>query len=139
MPRVLPKTCPLDYSLCSQTVTVYHQDAAKRIFRTVVRSAHLEFRKSHTLDKTGSKEANAFLLVVPEQSCAFVPPGEYTGAEGTFTLAPLDKVQLGEGPELPDAAAWAAHIPARVDGLAVIRYVDPRFWHGARCHVEAGG
>ncbi|MFR2591975.1 MAG: hypothetical protein ACLS9Y_16560, partial [Ruthenibacterium lactatiformans] len=65
MPRVLPKTCPLDYSLCSQTVTVYHQDAAKRIFRTVVRSAHLEFRKNHTLDKTGSKEANAFLLVVP--------------------------------------------------------------------------
>lgn len=127
-----------DYSLCDQTVTVYHQDAARHITRTVIRGVHLDCKISHTLEQTGSKTQRSFLLVIPQQSCAYVPPGAYDGTPGTYTLAAPDKVLLGEGPEVADAA-WASFLPARIDGLLVVRQVDPKYLYGRLCHVEASG
>lgn len=132
------------YALCNQTVTVYHLTGAGADFgctRTVM-PAFLDWQKNRTLDKTGSKETNSFLLVLPSGwrgGPVWVPPDEYTGAAGTFTLAPQDKVQLGEGPEVTTREAWAALLPARTAGLVVVRQVDPKYWQGKVCHVEGGG
>ncbi len=117
------RRCPVDYRLCDQTVTVYHQESGKYT-RTVYERAFLDFRKTQTVDKTGSKEANSFLLVIP---------GE---AQAVFVG---DKVLLGAGPEIPDREAWAALIPSRVPGLVVVSYADPKYWNGKLIHTEAGG
>lgn len=116
-------TRPADYRMCKQTVTVYHKEG-ETVIRSVHKRAFLDFRKNETVDKTGSKEANAFLLVIPcETQAVFVG----------------DKVLLGEGPEVPTQKDWAALIPATVPGLCVVKYADPKYWGTQLVHVEAGG
>lgn len=115
---------PVDYSLCNQIVTVYHWDGKTEYTRTVYQNAFLDFKKTQNVDKTGSKEANSFLLVIP---CSL---------QGVFVG---DKVLLGVGPECSTREAWAALAPSTVPGLVVVSYVDTKYWSGAMCHVEAGG
>lgn len=112
----------LDYRLCNQTVTVYHKEGDK-ITRTVHSDAFLDFKKTENVDKTGSKEVNSFLLVIP---CSEV------------CVHPEDKVLLGTGEEIT-AARWPSFIPVKVPGLVVVKYVDPKYWSGTLVHVEAGG
>lgn len=114
---------PVDYSKCNQTVTIYHKDG-ETYTRTVTKRAFLDFRKTQNVDKTGSREVNPFLLVVP---CA---------VQGVFVE---DKVLLGVGEEIASREAWAALIPSRVPGLVIVQYVDPKYWQGRLVHVEAGG
>lgn len=110
------------YDKCNQTVTVYHQNADKTIIRTVYeKNSFLDFRKNENVEKIGSTEVNSFLLVIHSS---------------TTTLYNQDKVFLGVGPEAID---WASFIPTKVAGLVVIKYVDPKYWQGTQCHVEAGG
>lgn len=116
-------TCPVDYSLCNQTVTVYHKEEDKYT-RTVHSRAFLDYRKTLTTDKTGSKEANTFLLVIPGDSQAV-----FVG----------DKVLEGNGPEVTSREAWAALVPVKVPGLVVVDYVDVKYWRGRIVHTEAGG
>lgn len=115
---------PVDYSKCDQTVTVYHWDGKDTYTRTVYNRAFLDHKKTQTTEKTGSKEANSFLLVIPCSSQAV-----FVG----------DKVLLGEGLEVSTREAWAALIPSKVPGLVVVKYVDPKYWKGRMVHVEAGG
>lgn len=114
---------PVDYSKCNQTVTLYHDE--KGVYRrTVCKSAFLEFRKIHNLERTGSRDASSFLLVIP----------------GSVQLVwPRDKVLLGVGPEISTSEEWRNFIPAKVPGLVVVEYVDLKFWYGKLAHVEAGG
>lgn len=114
---------PVDYSMCDQTVTVYHKDG-ETITRTVYREAFLDYKKVRNVEKTGSRETNGFLLVIP---------GEFVH------LFPEDKVVPGNGPDVATREEWAAFIPVKVPGLVVIKYVDPEFWLGHQVHVEAGG
>lgn len=114
---------PVDYRLCNQTVTVYHKDGDK-FTQTTLNNAFLDFRKNQTVDRTGSKESNSFLLVLPGSTQAV-----FVG----------DKVLLGEGPEIATREAWADFIPAKVPGLVVASYVDPKYWNGQLVHTEAGG
>ena len=120
---ILPTAPPVDYSLCNQTVTIYHTDG-KTYTRTVRRDAFLDFKKTETTAKTGNREANSFLLVIPGDS-----PAVSVG----------DKVLLGEGAAVSTREEWAALIPAKVSGLVVVQYVDPKYWNGRMCHTEAGG
>lgn len=120
---MLKPTCPVDYRMCKQTVTVYHKDG-DTITRKVHDRAFLDFMKTQTVDKTGSKEASSFLLVIP------------CDAQAVFVG---DKVVMGEGPEVSTREAWAAFIPAKVPGLVVVSYVDPKYWGTQLVHVEAGG
>lgn len=124
MVLVRRRTSPVDYSLCNQTVTVYHWDGKTAYTRQVITNAFLDFKKTQNVDKTGSKEANSFLLVIP---CS---------VQGVFVG---DKVFLGVGPECDTREAWAALVPATVPGLVVTKYVDPKYWQGRMVHVEAGG
>lgn len=114
---------PVDYSKCNQTVTVYHQDGGT-YSRTVISKAFLDFKKTQNVDKTGSSEVNSFLLVIP---CS----------EQTVFVG--DKVLIGIGPECATREAWAALIPAKVNGLVVVKSVDPKYWYGKMVHVEVGG
>ncbi len=116
-------TCPVDYRMCKQTVTVYHKDG-DTITRTVHTNAFFDFKKTQSVGKTGSREANAFLLVIP---CA------------TQAIFVEDKVLCGVGPEITTREDWAAFIPAKVPGLVVVKYVDPKYWEEQMVHVEAGG
>lgn len=113
---------PLDYRLCNQTVTVYHKEGGK-VTRTVHTGAFLDFKKTENVDKTGSKEVNSFLLVIP---CSEV------------CVQPEDKVLMGIGEEIT-TAQWPSFIPVKVPGLVVVKYVDPKYWNGKLIHVEAGG
>lgn len=116
---------PVDYSLCDQTVTLYHWDGGDVVTRRVVeKGAFLDFKKVQDVSKTGSREVNGFLLVIP---CS------------EDLVAVGDKVLLGEGPELLSRADWAGFIPSKVPGLAVVKWVDPKYWKGRMVHVEAGG
>ncbi len=139
---------PVDYRLCNQTVTIYHQMGAGAAFactRIVFHGAFLDFRKVTATDKTGSRETNSFLLVLPSGwggRPVWKAPQEYDASvaqENTFTLAPKDKVLLGEGPEITTREQWAALLPAQTTGLVVVRDVDPKYWKTAVCHVEAAG
>lgn len=116
-------SAPVDYRLCNQTVTVYHKDG-NTYTQATYNNAFLDFRKNQTVDKTGSRETNSFLLVLP-------------GAVQTVFVG--DKVMLGIGPEVTTREAWADHIPAKVPGLVVVSYVDPKYWNGQLVHTEAGG
>lgn len=120
----LRPTCPVDYRFCNQTVTIYHWDGKETYTRTVRENVFLDFRKNQTVDKTGSKEVNSFLLVVPGSDIA---------------VAVGDKVLIGEGKDVSTREEWAALIPSKVDGLAVVKYVDPKYWMGKVVHTEAGG
>lgn len=116
-------SCPINYQMCQQTVTVYHKNG-DIYTRTVHDRAFLDFRKNQTVDKTGSKETNSFLLVIPcDHQTVFVG----------------DKVLLGTGPEVATREAWAALIPSTTPGLVVVKYVDPKYWGTQMVHVEAGG
>ena len=118
------RSCPVDYRMCNQTVTVYHRDGDSYSRKVIENGAFLDFRKTQSADKTGSSEANSFLLVIPgEEQAIFVG----------------DKVLLGEGPEIATREAWAQLIPAKVPGLVVVKYADPKYWNEKLVHTEAGG
>ena len=120
----LKKANPINYDLlCRQAVTVYRKEG-EEYTRTVYPKAFLDFKKTQSVDKTGSSEANSFLLVIPGPTqAAFVG----------------DKVLLGEGPEITTREEWAAFIPTKVNGLVVVDYVDPKYWNRQMVHTEAGG
>lgn len=125
MVRLKRRNGPMSYRQCVQTVTIYHRGDGDEITRRVVeQGAFLDFKKVQDVSKTGSREANSFLLVIP---C------------GEILVFPGDKVLEGMGPELHGREAWAGFIPSKVPGLAVVKYVDPKYWRGCLVHVEAGG
>ena len=115
--------CPVNYRQCNQTVTVYHCEDG-RYTRTVYDKAFLDFKKTVSVDRSGSKEANSFLLVIPGD---------------VQTVFPKDKVYLGTGPEIPDSKAWASFIPSKVAGLVTVEYADCKYWNNQIVHTEAGG
>lgn len=120
----LPPKNPVNYALCQQTVTVYHKVSDTEYTQTIHPRAFLDFRKNQSVDKTGSKEVNSFLLVIPGNKQA-VEVG--------------DKVLLGKGPDITDRKAWADFIPSKVPNLVVVKYVDPKYWGETMVHTEAGG
>lgn len=125
MATVKKRTSPVDYSLCDQTVTIYHLDGKETYTRKVIEEgAFLDFKKVQNVDKTGSSEANTFLLIIP-------------GASVPVSVG--DKVLAGVGPEIASREDWAAFIPAKTPGLVVVKWVDPKYWRGSVVHTEAGG
>ncbi len=111
---------PLDYSLCNQTVTIYHR---KDLRREVRQGVHYEYRRRETV-KTGQTEKEVgFLLVIP----------------GKAELEPGDKVAPGIGPELTGAEGWARLTADDPSGLGIIQTVYPWYWQGEICHMEARG
>lgn len=126
MVKFTKRKAPLNYALCDQTVTVYRAslDGEFSCTKTVYdKKAFLDFKKVVSVNKTGSKEGNSFLLVI----------------KGNADLKPKDKVLLGVGEDIPSREEWARFIPSNRAGLVVIETVDPKYYNGEVCHVEAAG
>lgn len=112
--------CPLDYSLCNQTVTVYRlQDG--EIHRFVMENAYLAPKIQGKTQVSGEDPSMPFLLIVPGNPC----------------LLPGDKIYQGVGPILKNEQ-WPAFLPVTVPGLYIAQYVKPCYWMGTVCHTEAG-
>lgn len=120
---VLQSQSPVDYRLCNQTITVYHADKGTYT-RTIHCNAFLDFRKTETVGKDGSRETNNFTLVIPGD---------------TVPVCVGDKVMIGIGAECTTREQWAALIPVKVPNLGVVQFVDPKYWRGKIVHTEASG
>lgn len=119
---ILPNRSPVRYDLCTDTVTVYHKDG--ETFSTGVYTAFFDNKKNLTIDKTGLKDGNSFLLVIPGNH-QMVFPG--------------DKVLRGTGQPITTNDQWRKMIPSTVQDLVVVQTVDVKYWNGQIIHVEAGG
>ncbi len=108
---------PLDYSLCTMTVTVYHRED---LTRHVIANAHYEFTDEAAVSGAVSSGDRHFLLVVP----------------GEADIRVGDKVVLGEGPAI---TSWAALNAVDTPTLGVVRDRKPRYFRGQLCHTEARG
>ena len=111
------RTFPLDYSLCNMTVTVYHREG---LTRQVVAQAHYEFTDQRHISGGIVEVTRGFHLVIP----------------GDFPIVPGDKVVLGEGPEI---TRWEDLLPETHATLGVVKSVQPKYYGGQVCHVEARG
>ena len=120
----IKKACPVNYDLlCRQTVTVYHKEGEEYI-RKVYSQAFLDHKKTQTVDKVGSQEANSFLLVIPGN---------------VQTVFVGDKVYDGTGPDIQTAEQWRNFVPTHTPGLVVVKYADCKKWDNVIVHTEAGG
>lgn len=111
--------CPIDYSLCRQTVTVYRK-SKDTIQRLVVEGCYYVWEDVTLTDVLGTRVERRFLLIMPG-CCQRVFPG--------------DRIYNGVGPE---EVTWQEFIPVKVDGLSEAAYVRPSWWGGNVCHFEAG-
>ena len=106
------KNIPLDYSLCQDTVTVYHREG---LTRRVVSGVHFEDTARRNLDTGRVTEETGFLLIIP----------------GGDRLSPGDRVVLGEGPQI---TSWAD-----TAGFATVESVKHCRFRGQVCHTEVRG
>ncbi len=110
--------CPLDYSLCNQTVTLYRLRNGT-VQRRVVDGVHYRYWTQEKLDAAGKSRETGCLLIIP----------------GKADIQPGDRVYPGVGPQIT-AQTWAGFLPVQIPGLAQIRYVAPQWWQGEICHTE---
>ena len=115
--------------LYADTVTLYHADAAAQtVVRTVLRGVSWQQGGRAVPDTAGTRLGVAMLLAVPEASARY----------GTdYTLAPGDRLCLGEGPEVR-WADWPGFVPAARPDTVVVQYVLPMRRRGKAHHLEAG-
>ena len=112
---------PLDYALCDRTVTIYRRQGDE-ILRQVAQGCYYCWQEEQILDERGRRK---------DTTCLLLMPGD------TQRVFVGDRVFDGVGPEV-SLQEWAAFIPVKVAGLAEISYVQPFYWEGTLCHVEAG-
>ena len=113
-------SCPLDYSLCNQTVTLYRMENGT-VRRQVVENALYRWRLEQVTDELGTRQETKFSLILA----------------GQHMLQPGDRVYDGTGPAIT-LEQWPGFLPVTVPGLSQVRYVKPCYWQGELCHTEAG-
>jgi len=106
------KLIPLDYSLCQDTVTVYHREG---LTRRVLHGVHFEETARRSIDTGREHDEAGFLLIVP----------------GGVALGLGDKLLAGEGPEI---TAWAD-----TAGFAAVQSIKHCRFKGRLCHTEVRG
>lgn len=111
--------CPLDYSLCDRTVTIYRKENGV-VQRLVAEGCYYVWQVAEETDVLGTRQVTRFLLIMPG-ACQRVFVG--------------DRIYDGVGPEAVD---WASFIPVKVPGVAEVAYVRPCWWGSSVCHIEAG-
>lgn len=112
---------PLDYSLCTDTVTVYRKES-EGVFRQVLDNCFLSWEEQVVTDKFGTRKGVEFLLICPGD---------------TQKIFPGDRIYAGVGPEAEEVQ-WGEFLPAAVPGLGQVSYVRVYRLDGENCHTEAG-
>ena len=139
---------PVDYSLCNQTVTLYHADLKNgfQCTRTLFRGAFFDAKKVQTVDKIGRQEANSFLLVLLHPGGMAVRCGWMwqrrsllVQIKRCFPWRPGTRCFWERDRKLQTWLHGGDFIPASVPGLVVVKDVDVKYWNAAVCHIEAGG
>ena len=110
---------PLDYGLCSQTVTIYRKTGGQ-VSRKVIKNASLSAKISAPNESYGKSKEKQFLLIIP--------------GNGT-PLQPGDRVYDGIGPKTVE---WQSFVPALVSELYEAAFAKPCCWMGEITHWEAG-
>lgn len=110
---------PLDYSLCSQTVTVYRK-MGETVTRQVAENCHLSRQTSTSPESYGKSLEKKFQLIIPGNA---------------IPLQPGDRIFDGVGPE---EVNWQTFVPALVCALFEVSFAKPCFWEGEITHWEAG-
>ena len=105
---------PLNYSLCTQTVTIYRKNKDS-IIRQVLSGCGYFPKTVLETEDIGRRKRRDFLLIVP----------------GDREIFPDDRVLPGEGPVF---TRWAELYDAPVIGS-----VKTFFWKDAVCHREGRG
>jgi hypothetical protein len=119
---------PVDYSLCTDTLTVLRDEGGGQYSYKTYPSAFLVESKRATVDRHGQTERNApALIVIPDDGTGEIP------------LRVGDKVVRGEEIAPLSREAWAALIPSRVPGMVIVREVVPCYWRGVLTHTEGRG
>lgn len=114
-------TAHLDYSLCDQTVTLYHKQG-NTVTRQVIEGCYYSWQEKQTEDEYGIRR---------ETLCQLILPGDI------HRVSIGDRVYGGIGPEI-GIGDWHTFLPVTVTGLSEINYVSPCYWAGEICHIEAG-
>lgn len=114
-------TCPLDYSLCDKTVTLYRFDSG-RLDRRVLQNVYYQWQLQEHYDALGHQMKTTFLLIVPGN---------------TVQVYPGDRIMEGVGP-IVHPNQWQQFVPEKYYGLSEVSYVKPCYWEGEICHYEAG-
>lgn len=111
----------LNYSLCDHTVTIYRwKDGC--VQRQVEPNCYYQWQTQQERGVAGLRRETTFLLVMPGEN---------------VRVFPGDWVFDGIGPDAK-AIDWACFVPSAVPGLAEVAYVQPWYFEGKLCHVEAG-
>ena len=108
----------MDYSLCSQTVTIYRK-TGETVTRQVAENCHLSVKISTPTEPYGKSLEKTFQLIIP----------------GDVPLMPGDRIYDGIGPK---EVVWEAFIPALIPNLYEVGFAKPYRWSGAITHWEAG-
>ena len=113
-----------DFSLCQQTVTLYHYDGGE-ITRVECPKAYFEETDKLETSTTGESGKTEHLIVIP----------------GEVDIVPGDKVFLGVGdyPDGDTARWWRLFIPSKVPQCVIARSVSRRHWLGKPTHIEVRG
>lgn len=114
-------TCPLDYSLCNKTVTLYRFENG-RVHRRLLHNVYYQWQHHESYDALGQQMKTTFLLIIPGKE-EYVYPG--------------NRVMEGVGPAI-SAHQWQQFVPEKYYGLSEVGYVKPCYWEGEICHYEAG-
>ena len=105
------RRAPID-GLCRRTVTVYRACYNPfRVTRCVSHGACLERKTVQTVDKSGGKSCDAFLLVIPDRHARRAAPALFNGIPGVYvplkeTLRGFAAIVDGEMDQYPEAAFY---------------------------------
>lgn len=112
---------PVDYSMCTQTVTVYRIED-ELLHRYVLPGCFLQWREEQDMICGGQQRVRKFLLIQPgERQQVFAG----------------DRVYEGIGPRLT-MEQWKTFLPDITPGLGIVQYATAYHHMGAHCHTEAG-
>lgn len=133
------------YSLCNQTVTLYHKQInGKAVCRTVIEnSAYFEIRRNHKLEKLGLGASTSALIILPVYKIQkhYVPSNEFSAEnqDTTFTICAGDIIVRGIGIEIQDSKDLFQVLPANYPESVTVSSIScVRGLNGEIMHIEVG-
>ena len=110
-----------------------------RVTRCVIHGAYFERKTVQTVDKSGGKSCDEFLLVIPNKNARRAAPALFNGIPGVYVLECGDRIVEGVGEEITTREQWGGFVPANRPGVVTVDWVRDMGCRNVLYHVEAGG